>query len=165
MDGARQAATSSAFSPRRRGATSRSATWPRRGASSLPFGCFRPFRTRWFASRIAPRTSQPARVLWTSFDEEHVASIPGVVGVKSGMHGDAPAPGRGPSARHRFCIQTYAKGREFCSFSIFIIFFFSSLLNQLLSACFDLTLTVNPLVYRRSERSVSKRFPRSRFER
>lgn len=59
----------------------------------------------------------------------------GYIGVISGMHGVTLSRSFGEESEqrrfhHRFCIQTYAKGREFCfDFRARFLFFFSSLLT------------------------------------
>lgn len=154
---------SSASSPRRRGATSRSAT--------CPVGALARSRSAVFSVRFerggSPRGSHLApRSLPASSGHPSTKSMSrqfrGVVGVKSGMHGDAPAPGRGgvdsSSVLHPNVCQ---RPRILLYFHYYL--FYSSLLNQLLSACFDLTLTANPRVYRRTRRLVGKRFPAITF--
>lgn len=75
---------------------------------------------------------QPAHLVLslslTFFNEGYVTSHPGLFNVYSGMHGVASAYETQTPFHHRFCIQTYAKGREFCfGFRAYFssIFFFS----------------------------------------
>lgn len=71
--------------------------------------------------------SRPAACLHLAFDILRRRACRVTFGVCRRQVRDArvtPAPRRGRASRHRFCIQTYAKGREFSSFV--------SLLDQLL---------------------------------
>lgn len=79
----------------------------------------------------------------------HVTS--GFINVNSGMHGVTSAYETQTPFHHRFCIQTYAKGREFCfgfraHFSSIFFFFFYFLLFHMSfeSIAFFYISTVNP---------------------